>query len=195
MESVTREERMIIRNPNILQLYSVATPNGIKVAAALEELVLLKILKGEDFDYEPHSVDIRHGESRTEEFYKLNPNKKIPALLDPHGEDGKEIRVFESGSILLYLATKYVELAPLDSVGRAETVKWLFWGSASFSVQVKEFVKYYKYCPHSLPYCINRYAQEVKVLLHALNKQLSHAKHFVIGGKRTILNSICLNGR
>lgn len=191
MESVSKEERMTVRNSGFLQLYSVATPNGQKVAACLEELILLKTVEGEEIAYEPHSVDIRHAENRTPEFRELNPNEKIPVLVDPCGDEGKPLRVFESGAILLYLADKYTELIPIDFVGRAETLKWLFWGSATFSVHAKLFGFYFKYCPHNLPYCVSRYEQEVKRMLQVLNKQLSHAKAYVIGGKDLTL---CLAG-
>eukprot|EP01032_Pedospumella_encystans_P032998 gene32998-37274_t len=186
MESVSREDRMAVRNPNLLQLYSIATPNGLKVAACLEELIILKDEKGIDFDYEPHSVDIRHGEQKTPEFQALNPNEKIPVLVDPHGDGGNPLKIFESGAILLYLAEKYVELIPLDPLSRVETLKWLFWGSASFSAQTKLFGFYYKYCPHKLPFCVQRYEQEVKMLLQVLNKQLSHGKSYVVGDQYTI---------
>lgn len=170
---------MEVKNPEMIQLYSITTPNGIKVAACLEELV---ILKGECFVYEPHSVDIRHGENRTEEFAALNPNSKIPVLVDPQGPNGQQVRMFESGAILLYLAEKFNELIPQDGVGRAEVLKWLFWASATFSVQVKLFGFYFKYCPHKLPYCVNRYHKEVKKLLEVLNHQLAHTKPYLIGG-------------
>ncbi len=175
------QQRLIVKNPDLIQLYSIATPNGIKVAAFLEELVTLK---SEDFDfnYEPHSVDIRHAENRTPQFTAMNPNQKIPVIVDPHGSGGQPVTVFESGAILLYLAEKYDELLPHDSVGKIETTKWLFWGSTGFSNQVKQFGFYYKYCQHAIPYCVARYTKEVKRMLHVLNRQLSHGKHYITGG-------------
>ena len=180
MEKATHEERLKVRNPEIIQLYSVATPNGIKVAACLEELAFIK---GDLFDYEPHSVDIRKAENRTEEFASISPIGKIPAIVDPHGLDGRSVHVFESGAILMYLAEKFGELMPRDPVDRVEVMKWLFWGSATLSDQVKLFGFYFKYCPHGLPYCIARYTKECNRLFAILDKQLSHGKHCLIGGK------------
>lgn len=182
MESTTKEERLAVKNSDLIQLYSVATPNGFKVAACLEELVALK---GEDIpiSYEPHSVDIRHGENREDWFLDINPNGKIPALVDPHGPEGTTVKVFESGAILLYLAEKFNELIPIDKTQRAEVISWLFWGSTTFSIQAKQFGFYYKYCPHHFPYCVERFAKECKRLLAVLNKQLNHQKHWIIGGK------------
>ena len=176
------EDRFVVKNPTLIQLYSIATPNGIKAAACLEEIVLLKEAEGIRFDYEPHSVDIRHGENHSEEFTSLNPTQKIPVIVDPHGPDGQKINVFESGAILMYLAERYGKLLPHDLHHRTETIKWLFWGSASMSAQVKLFGFYYKYSPHALPYCVERYKKAVKELLLALNKQLSHTKHYISGG-------------
>jgi GST-like protein len=188
MENPSIEERLAVKDPKLIQLYSIATPNGIKVAACLEELV---ILKGEDFDfsYEPHSIDIRHGENRTREFAVLNPNQKIPVIVDTL-DDGTKVRVFESGAILMHLAERFDELMPHNGVLRAEVIKWLFWGSATVSNHVKLFGFYYKYCPHALPYCVERYKKEVKSLLHILNKQLSHGKPFIVGGELTRKKSV-----
>jgi len=186
MESTSKANRMVIRYPGVLQLYSVGTPNGIKVHACLEELAFLK---GEsNFTYEPHTVDIRHGESRTPEFAEISPNQKIPVLVDPTGPGGHTdpVKVFESGAILLYLAEKYDELLPHEAAERVEVKKWLFWGSSAVSNQVKLFGFYYKYCPHSLPYCVERYTKEVKRLLAVLERQLQHQKHWITGDMYTI---------
>jgi GSH-dependent disulfide-bond oxidoreductase len=114
-----------------------ATPNGIKVAAMLEELVDLKSNTGEPFIYEPHSIDIRKGESRTQWYKEVAPHGKVPLLIDLKAADGSIVTVFESGAILLYLAEKYDELLPSTRlVGlRADTLKWLFWGSTAMSTQ------------------------------------------------------------
>lgn len=184
MEGTTIEERFAVKNPDLIQLYSIATPNGIKAAACLEELVLLK--QGDfEFNYEPHSVDIRHAENKTEQFTNLSPNQKIPVIVDPHAGNGQQsVKVFESGAILLYLAEKYDELLPHDVVQRAEVLKWLFWGSTGLSSSVKQFGFYYHYCQHSLPYCVARFKKEVTRLLSVLDSQLSHGRNFVTGGKR-----------
>ena len=181
MEKTDYEARMCAKYPEIIQLYSIATPNGMKVAACLEELAFLK---GDTFSYEPHSVDIRHAESRSAEFKKINPNCKIPVIIDPHGLDGRSITVFESGAILMYLAEKYDELLPKDPVMRVDAIKWLFWGSTAVTNQIKLFGFYFKYCPHKLPYCVARYTKECNRLLEVLNYQLgSHGKHWVTGGE------------
>lgn len=150
---------------------------------ALEELVTLRSTK-EDFNYEPHTVDIRRGESRKGDFTELNPNGKIPVICDPHGPDGRPVTVFESGAILLYLAEKYHELLPRDDpVLRTQAINWLFWASSSLSTKAKTFGFYYKYCVHSVPYCTARYAKECDRLLTVLEGQLrSHGKHFIVGG-------------
>lgn len=188
MEGSTIEQRFAVKNPDLIQLYSIATPNGIKAAACLEELVLLK--QGDfEFNYEPHAVDIRHAENRTEHFTKLSPNQKIPVIVDPHAGNGQQsVSVFESGAILLYLAEKYDELLPHDCVQRTEVLKWLFWGSTGLSGAVKQFGFYYHYCQHSLPYCVARYKKEVTRLFHVLETQLSHGRHFVTGGKNTFIS-------
>lgn len=180
------EARMRIAKPELIQLYSSATPNGIKVAAALEEIKLLRSTT-EEFDYEPHTINIRSGESRCDEFSKISPTGKIPAICDPHGADGKHLHIFESGAILLYLAEKYHELlSDTDLALRSDAIKWLFWGSSAISSQIKLFGFYYKYCPHNIPYCIGRYAKECNRLLGVLEYQLQHGKDWVIGDMYTI---------
>jgi GST-like protein len=182
MESVAKEDRFNVKNPGVVQLYSACTPNGIKAAACLEEIAILRA--DESFSYEAHSVDIRHGENNAKEFRLLFPNGKIPAILDFHSFDNKDAKVFESGAILLYLAERYDALLPKDPVLRIETMKWLFWGSSSLSVQFKIFGFYYKYCPHGLPYCINRYSKECHRLLGVLENHLQSSPHpWVSGGK------------
>lgn len=123
-------------------------------------------------------------ENHKPDFLQFNPNGKIPALRDPHGPHGVPITVWESGSILLYLAEKYNELLPEDPRLKTETTNWLFWASTGLSVQVKAFGFYYKYCPHKVPYALTRHAKEVHRLLGVLETQFkSHNKHFIIGGK------------
>ena len=153
MESTSADARLSVQNPDCIQLYSAATANGIKVAAMLEDLVDLKRDSGEPFNYEPHTIDIRKGESRSEWFAQVAPHGKIPLLIDPRGKDGSCVTVFESGAILLYLAEKYDELLPHQDYAslRADTLKWLFWGSTAISSQCKLFGFYYKYCQHNLP--------------------------------------------
>jgi len=104
-----------------IQLHSLGTPNGWKVSIALEELGL---------PYDAHTIDIRKGDQFTEEFKKVNPNSKIPAIVDPNGPDGQPINVFESGAILLYLAEKTGKLLPKDPRKRLEAIQWLFFQMA-----------------------------------------------------------------
>ena len=176
-------DRFATKFPGSIQLYSCATPNGIKVACALEELKDLRE-SFNDFSYEAHTLDIRTNppESRAMlPFLDINPNGKIPALVDPQGKGGK-VTVFESGACLLYLAEKYEELIPTHGPLRYDVMKWLFWGSTGVSSQFKRFGFYYHYCPHDLPYCLNRYTNECKRLLHVLDTQLaSHGKHWIVG--------------
>lgn len=187
MESDSKVARMEIKNSDLIQLYSACTPNGIKVAACLEEIVALRRLAGDGFDYEPHTVNIRAHESRDKDFMSFNPNGKIPMIIDPHGPNGNRTVVFESGAILMYLSDKFHELSPTDPQLKTETIKWLFWGSTGFSSQCKHFGFYYKYCHHKLPYCVERYSTECCRLLSVLEVQLSsHGKHWVTGDFYTI---------
>ncbi|MBX9707659.1 MAG: glutathione S-transferase N-terminal domain-containing protein, partial [Caulobacteraceae bacterium] len=106
------------KDPSVLQLYSTPTPNGVKVAIALEELGL---------PYEAHFVDIMQNRTWTADYLSLNPNGKIPAILDPNGPGGKPFALWESGAILVYLADKADTLIPADPAGRYETLQWVFW--------------------------------------------------------------------
>lgn len=127
MESISFESRMTANDMTKIQLYSAQTPNGIKVACALEEIKDLRRLK-EDFDYEPHVIDIRHGESRTKNFRSINPNGKIPLIIDPTGDE--EVVLAESGAILIYLAEKFDVLLPRSGSERYTTLQWLMWSSS-----------------------------------------------------------------
>jgi len=181
MEDTGMISRLQTKNPNAIQFYSCATPNGMKVACALEELQILRNFT-EDFEYEPHTIDVRKNESRLIlPFLEINPNGKIPALVDPLGKGGK-VTIFESGACLLYLAEKYEELLPAHGPLRYDVLKWLFWGSTGVSSQFKLFGFYYSYCHHSLPYCVTRYSKECNRLLQVLEDQLkSHRKHWIVG--------------
>lgn len=184
MEDDSFAARMEIKNLNKLQLYSASTPNGIKVAAMLEEIVDFRSATGDGFDYEPHTIDLRHQETRRIDFKQLNPNGKIPVIVDPHGPGSRDIVVFESGAILMYLAEKYgVLLAPLNTSLRYDTMKWFMWGSTGVSSQFKLFGYYYKYCKHNMPFCIARYEKECKRLLSVLEHHLnSHGHDWIVGG-------------
>ncbi|OBQ94831.1 MAG: glutathione S-transferase [Mesorhizobium sp.] len=115
-------KRWPAKHPDRLQLYAWPTPNGVKISIALEEIGLA---------YEPHPVDIGKNESWTPEFLSLNPNGKIPAIIDPNGPGGKPIGLFESGAILLYLSDKTGKLIPADPIRRYETIQWVFFQMAA----------------------------------------------------------------
>ncbi|HMA79061.1 MAG TPA: glutathione binding-like protein [Candidatus Paceibacterota bacterium] len=156
-----------------IQLYTVATPNGRKVSIALEAMGL---------PYEAHCVDIGAGEQFTEEFVtKVNPNSKIPAIIDPDGPDGAEHRVFESGAILMYLAEKSGQLLSRDPAKRSETIQWLFFQNAGVGPMFGQFGHFYKFgkdnCDH--PYPVERYTKEVKRLLGVLEQQLEGQEYLV----------------
>jgi GST-like protein len=153
-------------HPDRLQLYSTPTPNGVKVSIALEEIGL---------PYEPHFVDIGAQESWTPEFLALNPNGKIPAIVDPDGPGGEPIGLFESGAILLYLAEKTGQLLPRDPAGRIEAIQWVFFqvgGIGPMFGQVGYFTKFAgREIEDKRPR--DRYVQESKRLLGVLEGRLA----------------------
>ncbi|MGB3148686.1 MAG: glutathione-dependent disulfide-bond oxidoreductase, partial [Paracoccaceae bacterium] len=138
-----------------LQLHSLATPNGVKVTVMLEEL-LAAGHTGAEYDAWP--IDISAGDQFSSGFVALNPNSKIPALLDRSGNT--EIRVFESGSILLYLAEKFGAFLPADLAGRTECLNWLFWQMGSAPYLGGGFGHFYNYAPEKFEYAIDRFAME-----------------------------------
>ncbi|MGE0500586.1 MAG: glutathione S-transferase family protein [Rhizobiaceae bacterium] len=166
------------RHPDRIQLYSLPTPNGVKVSIALEELGLA---------YEPHAVDIIKDESKTEEFLSLNPNGKIPAIIDPNGPDGRPLGLFESGAILMYLAEKTGMLIPADAAGRYETLQWVFFqmgGIGPMFGQVGFFLKFAgKDIEDKRP--LNRYRDESKRLVGVMNARLEGRK-WIMGDEYTI---------
>jgi GSH-dependent disulfide-bond oxidoreductase len=192
MEDVSVMSRYSVKNTHAVQLYSANTANGIKVSIMLEELQELRAMKG-DFVYEAHTVDIRTSENRKLfPIMKINPNGRIPAIIDPVPADhGEQLAVFESGAILMYLAEKYQELLPVEGRLRYQCIEWLFWGSTGLSSQVKLFGFYYHYCVHPLPYCMRRYTKEVTRLLGVLESQLAgHRKHWIVGDMYSVAD-IC----
>lgn len=186
MEDTSYSTRISVKDPLKIQLYSYPTPNGIKVASILEELVDIR-RTSDEFNYEAHTIDIRQGESRTEDFRQVSVAGKVPAIIDPAGPGGRTISLFESGAILMYLAEKFDVLLPhsKDSMLRYEVLKWFMWASTNVSTQFKLFGFYYKYCTHKLPYCTQRYTKECKRLLNVLNHQLA-GKEWVTGNAYTI---------
>src|SRR5262245_299061 len=150
-----------------LQLYSRATPNGVKVTVMLEEL----LARGHSgAEYDAWLIDIGKGEQFGSGFVEMNPNSKIPALIDRSG--AKPRRVFESGSILLYLAEKFGAFLPSDPDKRTETLNWLFWQMGSTPYIGGGFGHFYHYAPVKIEYAINRFAMEAKRLLDVLNRHL-----------------------
>ena len=158
-----------------LQLYSLATPNGIKVTVMLEELLALGH-RGAEYDAWP--IRISEGDQFGSGFVAVNPNSKIPALMD-HSEP-TPIRVFESGAILLYLAEKFGALLPRDKAGRTECLSWLFWQMGSVPYVGGGFGHFYVYAPIKIEYAIDRFAMEVKRQLDVLDRRLAESAY--LGG-------------
>eukprot|EP00003_Mantamonas_plastica_P006517 TRINITY_DN15328_c0_g1_i1.p2 TRINITY_DN15328_c0_g1~~TRINITY_DN15328_c0_g1_i1.p2 ORF type:complete len:294 (+),score=33.99 TRINITY_DN15328_c0_g1_i1:1878-2759(+) len=163
-----------------LQLHSLATPNGVKVTIMLEELIE-KGISGAEYDAYP--IHIMEGDQFGSGFVEVNPNSKIPALLD-RSED-PAIRVFESGSIMFYLAEKFGEFLPKDARERAETMNWLFWQMASAPILGGGFGHFYAYAPEKYQYPIDRYTMEVKRQLDVLDRQLANNR-YIAGDEYTI---------
>lgn len=175
-----RHEKILPRGKHPLQLYSLATPNGQKVTILLEEL-LEQGFKGAEYD--AHLIKIGDGDQFSSGFVEVNPNSKIPALLDLSGT--KPVRVFESGHILLYLAEKFKSFLPTDHASRTETLNWLFWLQGSAPYLGGGFGHFYAYAPIKIEYAINRFAMETKRQLDVLDKQLA-ANRFISGNDYTI---------
>jgi GST-like protein len=175
----TKEKDLPVgRHP--LQLYSLATPNGIKVTIMLEELLALGRSGAE---YDAWLIKIMEGDQFGSGFVAVNPNSKIPALLDRSGE--KPIRVFESGAILLYLAEKFKAYLPTDAAARAECLSWLFWQMGSTPLLGGGFGHFYAYAPIKIEYAIDRFAMEVKRQLDVLDRRLGESQ-YVAGDSYTI---------
>ncbi|MER8774727.1 glutathione-dependent disulfide-bond oxidoreductase [Mesorhizobium sp. M0142] len=158
-----------------LQLYSLATPNGVKVTIMLEELLALGH-SGAEYDAWP--IRINDGDQFGSGFVEVNPNSKIPAMMDRSGE--KPIRIFESGSILLYLAEKFGEFLPTEQPARAETLSWLFWQMGSAPYLGGGFGHFYAYAPMKIEYAIDRFAMETKRQMDVLDRRLAESEY--LGG-------------
>lgn len=158
-----------------LQLYSLATPNGVKVTILLEELLAKGFIEAE---YDAWLIRIQEGDQFSSGFVEVNPNSKIPALMDRSGE--QPVRVFESGAILLYLAEKFGAFLPQSGPARAECLSWLFWQMGSGPFLGGGFGHFYAYAPSKIEYAINRYAMEVKRQLHVLDGRLAMSEY--VGG-------------
>ena len=154
-----------------LQLYSLATPNGVKASVMLEELLALGH-KGAEYDAWLIKID---GNQFGSGFVAVNPNSKIPALMDRSGP--KPIRVFESGAILVHLAEKFGALLPTDTTARAETLSWLFWQMGAAPYLGGGFGHFYAYAPAKIEYAIDRFAMEVKRQLDVLDRRLAESEY------------------
>ena len=168
------------RGEHDLQLYSLATPNGVKVTVLLEELLALGHSGAE---YDAYLINIGEGKQFGSGFVAANPNSKIPALVD-HGTR-PSTRVFESGAILVYLAEKFGAFLPTEPSARAECMSWLFWQMGSTPFLGGGFGHFYAYAPEKYEYPINRYAMEVKRQLDVLDRNLAD-RQYLIGDDYTI---------
>jgi GST-like protein len=166
------------KHPERLQLYSLPTPNGVKVSIMLEEIGL---------PYEVHLVDIGKNESWTEEFLSLNSNGKIPAIIDPDGPGGKPLGLFESGAILLYLAEKTGKLLPADAARRYETIQWVFFQMAFIGPMFGQLGYFYKFAGREIAdkRPLERYRDESKRLLGVLETRLQD-RQWLMGDDYTI---------
>ncbi|MEX2696457.1 glutathione binding-like protein [Rhizobium mongolense] len=172
-------KRWPAQNPNVIQLYSLQTPNGVKIPIALEELGL---------PYEPHYIAFGTNNQKSPEFLSLNPNGRIPAIMDPNGPGGTPIGLFESGAILLYLAEKTGQLLPPDAVGRYETIQWVFFQMAGIGPMFGQFGHFYKFAADKVAnnsYPMERYRDEAKRLLSVLEARLK-GRQWIMGDAYTI---------
>jgi GSH-dependent disulfide-bond oxidoreductase len=165
-------------HPDRLQLYSLPTPNGVKVSIMLEEIGL---------PYEAHLVDFAKGDQRTPEFLSLNPYGKIPAIIDPNGPDGKPLALFESGAILLYLAEKTGKLLPADPARRYETLAWLFFQMAAMGPIFGQVGYFHKFAGREIEdkRPLARYRDEAKRVLAVVEQRLAE-RTWIMGDEYTI---------
>jgi GST-like protein len=173
-------EKVLPTGKHPFQLYSLATPNGVKVTIMLEELLAMGIKEAE---YDAYHIDIGEGDQFGSGFVDINPNSKIPALVD--NSDEKNIRVFESGSILLYLAEKFDAFIPDDLIARTECKSWLFWQMGSAPYLGGGFGHFYHYAEGKHKYAIDRFSMETKRQLDVLNRHLAE-NQFMSGAEYSI---------
>ena len=166
------------QRPDVLQLYSLPTPNGVKVSIMLEEIGL---------GYEPHFVDIGKNESWTPEFLSLNPNGKIPSIVDPNGPGGRPLGLFESGAILLYLAEKTGKLIPADPALRYETIQWVFFQMAAIGPMFGQVGFFHKFAGRDYEdkRPLNRFRDESRRLVGVLQTRLAD-RTWIMGDDYTI---------
>ncbi|MBA4094948.1 MAG: glutathione S-transferase, partial [Candidatus Accumulibacter sp.] len=159
------------RHPDRIQLYSLPTPNGVKASIMLEETGL---------PYEPHKVAFEHDDQLSPAFLSLNPNNKIPAILDPNGPGGKPLPLFESGAILLYLAEKSGQFWPTEVHARYEVAQWVMWQMGGLGPMLGQANHFKHVAPEPMPYAADRYFNEAKRLFGILDKRLED-RDFIAG--------------
>ena len=166
------------QNPDILQLYSFPTPNGVKISIALEEMGL---------DYEPHLVTLSDADVKSPEFLSLNPNNKIPAIIDPNGPDGTPIGLFESGAILIYLAEKTGKLIGANAADKAKVIQWLMFQMGGVGPMLGQMGFFVKFAGAEIedPRPRERYVNESRRLMGVLNQRLE-GREFIMGDEYTI---------
>lgn len=167
-------------------MYSLGTPNGKKISILLEELGV---------DYDAHYIDIGKGEQFSSGFVQVNPNSKIPALIHYNAQDGQNIHLFESGSMVLYLAEKYNQFIPKDPLLKAEVMNWVFWQMATQGPMTGNFGHFFVYAPadkiETRNYGVARYGMEVQRICDVLDKHLE-GKEFIVGNEYTIADIMIL---
>ncbi|WP_108945754.1 glutathione-dependent disulfide-bond oxidoreductase [Shewanella halifaxensis] len=178
-DSGARHQQVLPQGKQPLQLHSLATPNGQKVTIMLEEL----LAKGAAAEYDAYTINIGEGDQFGSGFVDINPNSKIPALLD--NSTNKPIRVFESGNILLYLAEKFGHFLPTEISAKTEVMNWLFWLQGSAPYLGGGFGHFYAYAPEKFEYPINRFTMEAKRQLDVLDKQLAN-NQYIAGNEYSI---------
>lgn len=178
LESFAITRKWPARHPDRIQLYSLPTPNGVKVSILLEELGL---------PYEPHRVSFDSQDQFSPEFLSLSPNNKIPAILDPNGPDGKPLALFESGAILVYLASKTGQFIPADTAGRFETLQWVMFQMGGIGPMFGQLGFFHKFAgkDYEDKRPRDRYVAESKRLLGVLDKRLE-GRDWVMGEQYTI---------
>ncbi|MCI2394085.1 glutathione S-transferase N-terminal domain-containing protein [Aliiroseovarius sediminis] len=171
-------KRWPAKDPSVIQLYSLPTPNGVKVSAMLEETGL---------PYEAHLVSFATNDQFTPEFLSLNPNNKIPAIIDPDGPGGRPLPLWESGAILIYLAEKTGKFIPQDPTERAEVMQWLMWQMGGLGPMLGQFGFFYAFGGKEIedPRPLQRYTNETKRLLSVLDQRLE-GRSFVAGDAYSI---------
>lgn len=183
MTTLQVQKRWSPQYPERIQLYSFPTPNGLKVAIALEEMQL---------PYEAHMIHIGQGDQHTEEYLTISPNGKIPTLLDPNGPGGTSIALMESVAILIYLAEKTESFMPLDPVGKSEALQWLLFQVGHIGPMFGQFGHFHRFareaCDH--PYPLERYTKESRRLLEILEKRLSEREYMLDFGYSIVDMSI-----